>query len=324
MKKKYNFNQLEEYKKVKKAFTKVDNINYSKHKNIQFNFYKKSLANNRSNQSIVKLISNIGGYSIKRCLEYICKESDDRLLINNYGFKDNVDNILKSWKNDFNLKNNNSKDCWHMIFSIKEDMTKENIEKLENAVKKTMSENFFGYKYVFKIHTHQNNLHAHVVLNKRNQLTKKKIHFNNKEDFKDFWNDVRENFTCCLNLNNLNYHNLKSIENNLEVKYKKAINKLYSIDTRDNEDYKKRLFDILNNDISNNLKLLNSKNEKINNLKNNLDDLKKQRKKIMDLFVQYKNKNNKKYFKILKELKSINKDIKILQNDYLKSINDFH
>ncbi|HEF9491043.1 TPA: relaxase/mobilization nuclease domain-containing protein, partial [Campylobacter coli] len=188
------------------------------------------------------LCSNLSKDGAKRAMDYILNSADTPYLINEKGEEILTEDVIKDWKMDFSNQEN-AKDAWHLIFSIKENPTEKNLEILKKSVKETMDNNFFGYKYVMAIHTHQNNPHIHIVLNKRNILTKKKIHFNTKDDIKDFWNDVRSNFSMSLSSKGLHYHNQASYEKDLDRKYQKIKSTLYL----DESDTKKDLSNIILN-----------------------------------------------------------------------------
>ncbi|XTO85264.1 relaxase/mobilization nuclease domain-containing protein (plasmid) [Campylobacter coli] len=225
--------------------------------------------------------------------------------------------MIKDWKMDFSNQEN-AKDAWHLIFSIKENPTEKNLEILKKSVKETMDNNFFGYKYVMAIHTHQNNPHIHIVLNKRNILTKKKIHFNTKDDIKDFWNDVRSNFSMSLSSKGLHYHNQASYEKDLDRKYQKIKSTLYL----DDIDTKKDLSDMILNIIRKESKKLENKKSKIDILNNESLELKQKRLDLINLFNQYKKKNNKKYFKLGKELKKLSDDLNKIDLKILSEIKE--
>ncbi|EDP4818436.1 relaxase/mobilization nuclease domain-containing protein, partial [Campylobacter jejuni] len=289
----------EEIQKIKKASSVIkDNYKRNKVFNSFVNSYSiKHNINNinqttYSKQVVVKLCSNLSKDGAKRAMDYILNSADTPYLINEKGEEILTEDVIKDWKMDFSNQEN-AKDAWHLIFSIKENPSEKNLEILKKSVKETMDNNFFGYKYVMAIHTHQNNPHIHIVLNKRNILTKKKIHFNTKDDIKDFWNDVRSNFSMSLSSKGLHYHNQASYEKDLDRKYQKIKSTLYL----DDIDTKKDLSDMILNIIRKESKKLENKKSKIDILNNESLELKQKRLDLINLFNQYKKKNNKKYFK---------------------------
>lgn len=145
----------------------------SEHKNISFasGGYSRNhftFSNNpKAKQSVVKMISNLPKTSIKKCIDYALKNSLDGYAINEKGERVGSDEVMAEWSKDFG-KNLNSKDAWHLMFSIKESCSdKQKLKALEQSVKSVLGTNFAGHKYAFVMHTHQNNPHMHVVLNKK-------------------------------------------------------------------------------------------------------------------------------------------------------------
>ncbi|EPR1481126.1 relaxase/mobilization nuclease domain-containing protein [Campylobacter jejuni] len=314
----------EEIQKIKKASSVIkDNYKRNKVFNSFVNSYSiKHNINNinqttYSKQAVVKLCSNLSKDGAKRAMDYILNSADTPYLINEKGEEILTEDVIKDWKMDFSNQEN-AKDAWHLIFSIKENPSEKNLEILKKSVKETMDNNFFGYKYVMAIHTHQNNPHIHIVLNKRNILTKKKIHFNTKDDIKDFWNDVRSNFSMSLSSKGLHYHNQASYEKDLDRKYQKIKSTLYL----DDIDTKKDLSDMILNIIRKESKKLENKKSKIDILNNESLELKQKRLDLINLFNQYKKKNNKKYFKLGKELKKLSDDLNKIDLKILSEIKE--
>ncbi|WP_179854175.1 relaxase/mobilization nuclease domain-containing protein, partial [Helicobacter pullorum] len=176
---------FDEYRKIKKASSIIKEKTQTRK---VFNHYVNHINYNFSSKQVVaKLLSNIGGKdSFKRALEYVEKNAN-KDLTKNYERVENameyiskhsplldednnivdINNVLKDWEKDFGNKEN-SKDVWHLMFSIKEISTQKNLNILKKSVNEVMRDNFFGYKYVMALHTHQNNPHIHIILNKRN------------------------------------------------------------------------------------------------------------------------------------------------------------
>ena len=217
---KYNSDTfLEEYRKIKKASSKEIKFQKAKlvfGKSPSYNFSKA----NKSQAVVVKLLSNLGKKGVKNAISYCVRNSESSFVTNENGEKVTTKEILKDWEKDFG-NNENSKEAWHLCFSIKENPTQENLNKLQESVSEVMQEKFYGYKYAMILHTHQNNPHIHIVVNKRNFLTNKKIHFENKGDIKEFFSDIREDFSYSLRARGLNYENKNALEKNLEASYQK-------------------------------------------------------------------------------------------------------
>lgn len=118
----------------------------------------------------------------------------------------------------------NAKEAWHFTFSLDEAVDKHSLEALKISVSEVMKKNFFEYKFVSVIHSHQNKPHIHIILNKNNIFSRKKLHFKSKQDIKDFWNLLREDFKNSLNFHNpnLNYENKYKFERDLLKQHARA------------------------------------------------------------------------------------------------------
>lgn len=287
----------------------------SEHKNVSFgsgggfsrtyiNFSK----NKFSKQSVVKMISNLPKDSIKRCIDYALKNSLDGYAINEKGERVGSDEVMAEWKKDFG-KNKNSKDAWHLMFSIKEPCSDERtLKALQDSVKSVLGTNFSGHKYAMVLHTHQNNPHVHVVLNKRNNFTNKKIHFNSKAEIRDFFDDTRTNFAYALSARGLNYEN----KNFLQKDLKREFNHIKSNIKLEVDDYtaKDKINDYYDKKQDINKEKYKATTSRIEVMNDELERLKKANKELLELFLQYSKKRNKKAFKLAKELKQSNKIIK--------------
>lgn len=85
----------------------------------------------------------------------------------------------------------------------------------------------YDYPFIMKLHTHQNNPHAHVIINKTNKITNKQLRFHSKDSCKEFYHTLRETFKDYLFANSkgeLQYSNtpnihkaIKSIETELDT-----------------------------------------------------------------------------------------------------------
>ena len=165
-----------------------------------------------SKQSIVKLLSNLSSSGVARALQYILKHSESEYAINELGLRVSAREILQDWSKDFSKKAS-AKEAWHLCFSIKEEVNPSNIFALQQSVHEVLAKNFCEYKYVCVIHTHQNNPHIHVLINKNNLFTHKKLHFQTRGEIRNLFNGLREDFAMALNFNgNLNYHNAYRFE----------------------------------------------------------------------------------------------------------------
>ena len=176
-----------------------------------------------SKQVVIKTLSNLDRFGAKNALSYVIRNSSNDYAINQDGEEKSLNEIMSEWSKDFSHKKN-SKEVMHLAFCINEDITEYGSPErsLKKAVESVMQKNFFLYKYAIVIHTHQNKLHAHVLLNKNNIINKQKFHLNNAE-FKPFFNQLRNDFALALKANGLkNYVNHYKIENELAYKAKRV------------------------------------------------------------------------------------------------------
>lgn len=304
---KYNPNTfLEDYKKIKSAYTKE--IKFKKEKFIfgkspNYNFSKA----NKSQAVVVKLLSNLGKKGVKNAISYCIRNSESSFAINENGELVTPQEIFQEWGKDFSA-NEKSKEAWHLCFSVKEMPTQKNLKKLQESVSEVMQENFFGYKYAMILHTHQNNPHIHIIVNKRNFLTNKKIHFKNKDDIKEFFSDIRNNFAYSLRSRGLNYENKSALEKNLQASFQRKKERIDTLQT-DFREFFKNYYDEYDFIIKNNKNLGDKRTKTANLIKEN-ENLHKQKSNLIDLLVQYTKQKNKKKYQILKELKKINQSLR--------------
>lgn len=140
-----------------------------------------------SKQVVIKTLSNLDRHGAKNALDYVIRNSDSDFATMDNGELKTLREIMRDWSKDFTHKKN-AKEVLHLCFSLKENIDEYGrIERiLKNAVNDVMQKNFFLYKYAIIIHTHQNNPHAHVLINKNNIMDGQKFHLNNAE-FKPFF-----------------------------------------------------------------------------------------------------------------------------------------
>lgn len=101
--------------------------------------------------------------------------------------------ILADWSKDFS-KNPHTNEALHLVFSLDEIPSQRASEILQCAVSETMQANFADYKYVMIPHNHQNRPHIHLIINKTNIFTRKKLHFKDKAEISNFFNTLRDDF----------------------------------------------------------------------------------------------------------------------------------
>lgn len=206
------FQILEDWKEIKSKKTFDDT-----HLRIKKVFIKNNFNTVSSKHILVKNIGNCSKKRVLNALRYVIENSDDK-AVNENGREVSLKEILDDWRPDFSDKKN-SKEGWHLVFSINEEINAKNMKTLERAVKDTMEKNFFLYKYVMVKHTHQNNPHIHVIVNKNNIFTKRKMHFQTKEDCREFFNTIKDDFAMALNFydSKLKYVNLYKHDRDLEL-----------------------------------------------------------------------------------------------------------
>ncbi|MFP6082244.1 relaxase/mobilization nuclease domain-containing protein [Helicobacter pylori] len=168
-------------------------------------------------QVVIKNIGNMTRLHSKRAMDYIAKHNE---LVRDEFFNEvNYNDIAEQWNEQFEkLLENKSrvKNCaLHLVFSIDENCNEKNLKVLELSVYQTLT-NTLGYDYPFimKLHTHQNNPHVHVIINKTNKITNKQLRFHSKDSCKEFYHTLRETFKDYLFANSkgeLQYSNTPNI-----------------------------------------------------------------------------------------------------------------
>ena len=294
----------------------------SEHKNISFgsshiSSIKNSFSKN-TKQSVVKMISNLPRESIKRCIDYTLNNSIDGSAINEKGERVSSDEIMKNWSKDFGT-NKNSKDAWHLIFSINEPCNDEKtLNALVDSVSEILSRNFMGHKYALVLHTHQNNPHVHVVLNKRNDMTRRKIHFDTRDEIKDFFDEVRTDFAYSLGARGLKYENKNAMHKDL----KKEFSKIKSSINLEQDSYtaKDKTLEFYEQMQEKNKREYNATSSRIKAMNDEIDLLKKANDELTRQFLLYVQKKGKKRFKLGKELKENNKILLQKRKDLIKEI----
>ncbi|QOQ91998.1 hypothetical protein HW260_11550 (plasmid) [Helicobacter cinaedi] len=174
-------------------------------------------------QVMIKLLSNLSAKGVKNALNYVIRNSESTFALNQDNELVSLEDIMNDWQKDFSPKEN-AKEAWHFTFSLDEAVDKHSLEALKISVSEVMKKNFFEYKFVSVIHSHQNKPHIHIILNKNNIFSRKKLHFKSKQDIKDFWNLLREDFKNSLNFHNpnLNYENKYKFERDLLKQHARA------------------------------------------------------------------------------------------------------
>lgn len=260
-----------------------------------------------SKQVVVKNLSNLDGIGASRAMDYVIRNSDEDFLINEKGEKKNFNALMSDWKRDFTNKKN-AKEVWHLSFSIDERKTERNLKILEESVREVLEKNFFEYKYAYVLHTHQNKPHIHVLINKNNQFTKKKLHLQ-KDEFKDFFTTLRNDFAFALNLRGLEYHNHFKLEKDLK-RQKERLGQ-YEIFSQNAYDELIKLEE----DLQRKIEMKEKKIQKeVEELKRLYDE--KNNKLLKEISALKKlDEKHKKLYAFFRKLKNINMEIKKLQNE---------
>ncbi|GAA8282723.1 relaxase/mobilization nuclease domain-containing protein [Helicobacter pylori] len=272
-------------------------------------------------QVVIKNIGNMTRLHSKRAMDYTAKHGE---LVRDEFFNEvNYNDIAEQWNEQFEkLLENKSrvKNCaLHLVFSIDENCNEKNLKALELSVYQTLT-NTLGYDYPFimKLHAHQNNPHAHVIINKTNKITNKQLRFNSKDSCKEFYHTLRETFKDYLFANSkgeLQYSNtpniykaIKDIETELDTLEKQA---------RNNKSFRHEnyFYKVLGSATSQ----IESLKKRENALSDHLDSLKSLLEKTHWEKENFTPPTNEKEFnQQLKEIKWLNKESLTPKNTYKK------
>jgi hypothetical protein len=147
--------------------------------------------NKSSNTGAVNTIFKSIGHrknsdSLDSALRYVLKNTDT--LENEMGetlHNDNINQEISRFDlipDELNLKdpskpisedNLKSRQMWHCMFSLPNNES--DIEDFKSAIREVMAEEFVGHKYDFGIHNDTNNMHAHIIVKEKNDLTNRKL-----------------------------------------------------------------------------------------------------------------------------------------------------
>ncbi len=146
--------------------------------------------NKSNNTAGVTIFKSIGhrknSSSLKSALEYVLRKTPT--LENEMGELIDGDKLAKEIKrydlipDELNLKdpskpisdeNLKSRQIWHCMFSLPNNEA--DIEDFKSALREVMAEEFIGHKYEFGIHNDTNNMHAHIIVKEKNDLTNRKL-----------------------------------------------------------------------------------------------------------------------------------------------------
>lgn len=220
--------------------------------------YAKALKVKRpSKQVVIKNIGNLKLNHLQNSLNYVITNSkqsaqdeiDNSHLVNaldyatssaisvideNGDIVDSSKSILDWWSEDLKNQKANANLAWHLAFSIDEPVTDENLAILQKSVQETLDISLGGsYKYIIAIHAHQNKPHCHAIINKTHIYSKKKLHFDSRDEIKDFFFNMREHFKSALlgnSMGKLVYDNSYAFERD---SYSKKLQELEQINLQD-------------------------------------------------------------------------------------------
>ncbi|WRB36504.1 relaxase/mobilization nuclease domain-containing protein [Helicobacter pylori] len=273
-------------------------------------------------QVVIKNIGNMTRLHSKRAMDYIAKHGE---LVRDEFFNEvNYNDIAEQWNEQFEkLLENKSrvKNCTlHLVFSIDENCNEKILKALELSVYQTLT-NTLGYDYPFiiKLHAHQNNPHAHVIINKTNKITNKQLRFHSKDSCKEFYHTLRETFKDYLFANSkgeLQYSNtpniyraIKDIETELDALEKQARNNK----SFRHENYFYKVLGSATSQIESLKKRENALSDHLDNLKSLLEKTHWEKEKFTPPT------NEKELNQQLKEIKWLNKESLTHENTYKKT-----
>ncbi|PAF41262.1 relaxase/mobilization nuclease domain-containing protein, partial [Helicobacter sp. 11S03491-1] len=303
-----NDEPLFEFEPIKRVRTIT---NYANNSNYSFIFFKRFKNYNPSNELsldnrkniVIKNIGNLNAKHLKNVLDYVLRNSEDKIAINEYFEFKTYKEILENWQENFSMKES-AKEAMHLVFSLKETHSQSIMEILKHSVYETMRANLSEYSFVLIPHSHQSNPHIHCIINKTNTWTGKKLHFAKKSDCRDFFFKLKEDFkneVYYLSGGKLDY------KNDVKLKFNNLFKELQTLN-EESKSFNHQGF------YSQSIKDLNKQHLKI---KNNISSLEL---KIMRLY-QHKDssKNNQDKFQndnLFSELSSEDraKEMKILQS----------
>ncbi|MDO7810226.1 relaxase/mobilization nuclease domain-containing protein [Helicobacter pylori] len=272
-------------------------------------------------QVVIKNIGNMTRLHSKRAMDYIAKHGE--LVRDEFFSRVNYNDIAEQWNEQFERilkKNSRIKNCaLHLVFSVDENCNEKNLKVLELSVYQTLT-NTLGYDYPFiiKLHVHQNNPHAHVIINKTNKITNKQLRFHSKDSCKEFYHTLRETFKDYLFANSkgeLQYSNtpnihkaIKSIETELNVLETQARNNK----SFRHENYFYKVLGSATSQIESLKKRENALSDHLDSLKNLLEKTHWEKEKFTPPT------NEKELNRQLKEIKWLNKETPTSKNTYKK------
>ncbi|WP_270979607.1 relaxase/mobilization nuclease domain-containing protein [Campylobacter helveticus] len=309
---------IEELKVKRSAFTKTDlpaKHHYIFGRVVSLRTFKK-VENKVKNhkQVLVKLIGNMGAKRTYNALNYIIENSENTFVINEKGEEVFLEELMKDWSKNF-LNRENSKEAWHLVFSLDEDyLTPKKERALKESVKDVMASHFFGHKYAFVIHKHQARPHVHVVLNKFNFLEYKRLHFAKKTDIKYLFDSLREEFALALSIRGMQYINRSPLEKNLEESIKK-VQRTDRLLKADSQFGISTIYEDIYKSFNQKIK---DKEQRVKALKIEFEEAKNHHTELQKLLEQYIRHQNKRKFILAKQIKEHGLKLKRLGKELIK------
>ncbi|WQV55388.1 relaxase [Helicobacter pylori] len=272
-------------------------------------------------QVVIKNIGNMTRLHSKRAMDYIAKHGE--LVRDEFFSAVDYNDIAEQWNEQFERilkKNSRIKNCaLHLVFSIDENCNEKILKALELSVYQTLTDTLgYDYPFTIKLHAHQNNPHAHVIINKTNKITNKQLRFHSKDSCKEFYHTLRETFKDYLFANSkgeLQYSNtpnihktIKSIETELDTLETQARNNK----SFRHENYFYKVLGSATFQIESLKKRENALSDRLDSLKNLLEKTHWEKEKFTPPT------NEKELNRQLKEVKWFNKETPTSKNTYKK------
>ncbi|CCB80717.1 hypothetical protein HBZC1_17310 [Helicobacter bizzozeronii CIII-1] len=135
---------------------------------------------------------------LKNALVYALKGTDNKKAYNQWFEQAGVGDILEEWTADFDLLKDYN-EAMHLVFSLKEKPDDLTMHNLLHTTFETLRACMPDYKFALVPHNHQEHAHIHVFINKTNQITKKRLRFATRTHCKEFFHDLREEFSYRVN-----------------------------------------------------------------------------------------------------------------------------
>ncbi|EMH34583.1 relaxase/mobilization nuclease domain protein [Helicobacter pylori GAM71Ai] len=272
-------------------------------------------------QVVIKNIGNMTRLHSKRAIDYIAKHGE--LVRDEFFSAVDYDDIAEQWDEQFERilkKNSRIKNCaLHLVFSIDENCNEKILKALELSVYQTLTDTLgYDYPFIIKLHAHQNNPHAHVIINKTNKITNKQLRFHSKDSCKEFYHTLRETFKDYLFANSkgeLQYSNMPNIHKaikNIETELDTLETQARNNKSFRHENYFYKVLGSTTSQIESLKKRENALSDHLDSLKNLLEKTHWEKENFTPPT------NEKELNRQLKEIKWLNKETPTSKNTYKK------